>query len=47
MKKRAFITANGGFKSQEMDWLRALVYAFQLKQLGNVNVEVNVIGKAI
>lgn len=43
MKKRAFITANGGFMSDEMDLVRAIVYAFQLKQLGNVNVKVNTI----
>ncbi|MNV99270.1 hypothetical protein D3C71_1946130 [compost metagenome] len=42
--KQAYITANSGFVSHKMDVLRALVYAFQLKQLGNENVVVNVIG---
>ncbi|WP_281286023.1 hypothetical protein [Paenibacillus sinopodophylli] len=41
MSKRAYVTANKGFVSEEMEWIRALCYAFQLKQLGNVNVKVN------
>ncbi|MFX3635424.1 MAG: hypothetical protein ACE3L7_03990 [Candidatus Pristimantibacillus sp.] len=46
MRQRAYITANNGFVSPEMELLRALVYAFQLKQLGNVDVIVNKAGHA-
>lgn len=41
MKKQAFVTANEGFVSGKMSVLKAYAYAFQLKQLGNVNVKVN------
>ncbi len=40
MKQLAIVTANKGFTSKEMPYLRALVYGFHLKQLGNVNVKV-------
>jgi len=41
MTKLAVVKANGGFVSGEMPYMRALVYAFHLKQLGNVNVKVS------
>lgn len=40
MKQLAIVTANNGFISFEMSYLRALVYGYQLRQLGNVNVKV-------
>lgn len=46
MKKLAYVTANGGFISAEMDYIKAVVYAFELERLGNVEVKVNKRGKA-
>jgi len=45
MKQLAVVIANNGFISQQMSYLRALVYAYQLKQLGNYNVEVKKVEK--
>lgn len=45
MKQLAVVTANNGYESHEMSYIRALVYGFQLKQLGNENVEVKKVEK--
>lgn len=39
-KKYARVQANNGFKSGVMQYERAVIYARQLEDLGNVNVEV-------
>lgn len=39
---RAIVTCNQGYKSPRMTIIKAVIYARQLEDLGNVNVKVRV-----